>query len=140
MKFKLKDCLKQTNESDVIANKYVFRCLTCEQIVVLIVMLLVATGIFVTNFGVTVRCVIITTIIYMLAIPVRLYADMSKRWVKYYLILLEILWVTCVGVFMTFHALLSYALPLLSATMFRSKKISIYTYVLLVFKRNWPEP
>lgn len=124
--------LKETNEKDIVANQYVFRCLTCEQIVIFIVLLLCFAKVFLVNRGVTIACVLMCSMIYLLAIPVRIYADMSKKWVKYYLLLMEVIWITIVSTMMTFHATYACVMPIISATMFSSRKVSIYTYVLMV--------
>ena len=124
--------LKQTNEKDVIANRYVFGCLTCETIVMLIILVLSITGIFTVRRSLTVNCVILCNVIYLLAVPVRLFADMSRRWVKYYLILVEIIFITVVATMLTYHAILACAMPILSASMYSTKKISVYTYLLMI--------
>ena len=124
--------LKQTNEKDVIANRYVFRCLTCETIIMLIILVLSITGIFTVRRSLTVNCVILCNVIYLLAVPVRLFADMSRRWVKYYLILVEIIFITVVATMLTYHAILACAMPILSASMYSTKKISVYTYLLMI--------
>lgn len=132
MKIKLSDYFKQSNEKDIVANKYVFRCLTCEQIVVFIVLLLCFAKIFLVNKSVTIICTLMCSAVYLLVVPVRVFADMSKKWVKYYLLLIEVIWITIVSTMMTFHAILACVMPIVSAAMFSSRKTSVYTYVLMV--------
>lgn len=120
------------NSKEVIANRYALKCLTCAMIVVFAILILNLLNIFLINRTVTVYCFILCLLVYGLTMLVRIFGDLSKEWVKYYILSGLVVWITIVSTSLTYHALLACALPLISSSIYSSKKVTIYTYTLMV--------
>ena len=97
-----------------------------------IILVLNVTDVFLVDRTVTGRCVGMCFVVYCATAMVRLFGDLSKDWVKYYILLGEIVWITIIATSLTYHALLACALPILSSSVYASKRVAIYTYVLMV--------
>ncbi|MBE5926055.1 MAG: GGDEF domain-containing protein [Lachnospiraceae bacterium] len=120
------------NSKEVIANRYALKCLTCAMIVIFAILILNLLNIFLINRTVTVYCFILCLLVYGLTMLVRIFGDLSKEWVKYYILFGLVVWITIVSTSLTYHALLACALPLISSSIYSSKKVTIYTYTLMV--------
>ena len=57
---------------------------------------------------------------------------MSKWWIKYFILLWVVIIITIVSTFLTFHATLACLLPIVYTSIYSSKKMMIYTYILTV--------
>ncbi|MBQ4069744.1 MAG: GGDEF domain-containing protein [Lachnospiraceae bacterium] len=120
------------NSKEVIANRYALKCLTCAMIVLVMILILNVADIFVIDKATTAKCVVLCFIVYVCIIMVKIFGDISKNWVKYYILFGVVVWITIISTFLTYHALLACALPLVSCSVYVSKKVTIYTYALMV--------
>ncbi len=120
------------NSKEVIANRYALKCLSCAMIVIFAILILNLLDIFLIDRTVTIYCFVLCLIVYGLTMLVRAFGDLSKEWVKYYILFGLVLWITIVSTCLTYHALLACALPLISSSVYSSKKVTVYTYVLMV--------
>ena len=57
---------------------------------------------------------------------------LSNKKIKYFLLFGFVTFITCVGIFITYHVVLACVLPLLYAALYSSKKMMWYVYVLTV--------
>ena len=120
------------NSKEVIANRYALKCLSCAMIVIFAILILNLLDIFLIDRTVTIYCFVLCLIVYGLTMLVRAFGDLSKEWVKYYILFGLVLWITIVSTCLTYHALLACALPLISSSVYSSKKVTVYTYILMV--------
>lgn len=120
------------NSKEVIANQYALKCITYAMICLFVVLLLNKAGIFVVKEDVIDKCVGLCFLVYCCVMVVGMYADISKSWVKYYILLGEVIWITLITTFLTFHTVLACALPLVGCSIYVSKRVMIYTYSLMV--------
>ena len=120
------------NSKEVIANQYALKCLTYAMICLFAVLLLNKADIFIVKDRVINMCVGLCFFVYCCVMVVGLFADISKSWVKYYILLGEVVWITLITTFLSFHTLLACALPLVGCSIYVSKRVMIYTYSLMV--------
>lgn len=115
-----------------IANSYVMRCFSVTMIVFTVMFLLNLVRIFVVDQKLMMSAYIPSLIIYLvMCIAEKKIA--STNWFKKYLILFSIVLVfTNIGVFLTYHGVLVTLLPFLYATIYSSKRVLNYVYVLTV--------
>lgn len=122
----------EKNSKEVIANNYALKCLTCAMIFLIVVLVLNLLDVFTIEKITTIQCVVCCFLVYCLTIKVKIFGDLSKSWVKYYILFGEVVWITIIATFLTYHALLACALPLVSCSIYVSKKVTVYTYFLMV--------
>lgn len=120
------------NSKEVIANRYALKCLTCSMIIVFIILILNLIDVFVVDKNVTVKCFILCFFVYCIVMIVAGLGNLSNEWVKYFILFGMVVWITIVSLSLTYHALLSCALPLVGSSVYSSKKVTVYTYVLMV--------
>lgn len=58
--------------------------------------------------------------------------DLTSRWLKYVLLAIIVFMATMTCTFMTYHATLTIVFPIVCASMYSSKKVMWYTYILTV--------
>ncbi len=115
-----------------IANSYVMRCFSVTMIVFTVAFSLNLLHIFVVEQKLMLSAYIPSLVIY-LAMCMAEKKIASTNWFKKYLILFSIVLVlTIIGVFLTYHAVLVALLPFLYATIYSSKRVLNYVYVLTV--------
>ncbi len=113
-----------------IANSYVMRCFSVTMIVFTVAFSLNLLHIFVVEQKLMLSAYIPSLVIY-LAMCMAEKKIASTNWFKKYLILFSIVLVfTIIGVFLTYHAVLVALLPFLYATIYSSKRVLNYVYVL----------
>lgn len=134
--FSKKDTIHKNNflhNDELIANKYALKSGTTAMIIITIIWLLNVANIFVVDKAIMSNCYTSCVIIYVIGIVICSIVDMSKSWVKYFLLLWIIAFMTVLSVFLTFHAVITCLLPIVYTTMYSSKKMMVYTYILTVF-------
>lgn len=120
------------NSKEAIANRYAINCLTCAMVVLVIILFINLAGIFTIDVELTKKCVLLCFIVYCSTVIVKIFVDLSNKWVKYYVILALVVWITIVSTFLTYHALLVCALPIVSCSVYVSRRVTVYTYILMV--------
>ena len=134
--FKKKENLFKNNflkNDELIANKYAMKSGTTAMIIITIIWILNLLDIFVVDGTIMSNCYSACIIIYIIGIIICILVDMSKSWVKYFLLLWIVAFMTVLSVFLTFHAVITCLLPIVYTTMYSSKKMMVYTYILTVF-------
>lgn len=117
---------------DFIANQYALKSVTSAIVIVAIIWILNVLNIFMVDKAVTNNCFMASVIVYIIGRIICMISDLSKAWVKYFILLWVVLIVTILSTFLTYHALLACLLPIVYTTMYSSKRMMIYTYVLTV--------
>lgn len=121
-----------SNHQEFVANTYVMRCFTVTMIVYLIAFLLNVTGIFIIEQSLMMRAFIPSLSIYVIGQLVARKMSLSDKRTKYYILFCTITIFTITGVFLTYHAILLLALPFLYATLYSSKRVMRYVFILTV--------
>ena len=131
---KLKILIKpEFNKSpEVTANRYAIRCNTITQGIVFIIWILNLLNIFTIDFTTTTISLISTLIIYILGAIVCLNVDLSKSWVKYFIITWTVMMITCLTTTLTYHAVIASVLPIIYTSMYASNKIKWYTIFAVI--------
>lgn len=117
---------------EVTANRYAIRCNTITQAFVFVIWILNLLNIFTIDLGTTTIILILTLFIYVIGATVCLNVDLSKSWVKYFIITWTIMLITCLTTALTFHALIASVLPIIYTSMYSSKKVKWYTLLAVI--------
>jgi len=117
---------------EVVANIYVMRCFAVTMIVFTVAFVLDLLGIFVVDQKLMIKAYVPSIIIYLIVYFVSKLIPSSSRKKKYVILTGIIIIFTLMGVFITYHVVLVALLPFLYATLYSSKKIMNYVYVLTV--------
>lgn len=120
------------NNKESIANKYALKCLSYSMVVLVLILILNLIDVFLINRSVTLICVASCFVVYCITMLVTVFGDLSKTWMKYYILTGEIILITIVATFLTYHAVLACVIPIISSSMYSSKKVAFYTYFLMV--------
>lgn len=127
-----KDIDIYVNDREYMANTYVLRCFAVMVFVFVIAFILNLIGIFVIEEELMKNAFIPSVVVYVLVYGVTRKVSLSDRWVKYFILACFILLYTIAGVYITYHVVLISLFPILFATLYSSKKIIAYVYVLIV--------
>lgn len=118
---------------ELIANQYALKSVTSAMIIISLVWILTVIKVFLVDMTVTTVCFIVCGIVYLLGMVVCKFNDLSKWWIKYFILLWVVTIITIATTGLTFHATLACLLPIVYTTMYSSRRMVIYTYVLTVF-------
>lgn len=119
-------------DKEYIANKYVMKCFGVTILVYTAAFLLNLLGIFIIDQRLMIMGYIPSMIIYLVIYTVSKFVSLSNKKMKYFLMLSIILVFTIAGVTITYHVVLAALLPFLYATLYSSKHVMRYVYVLTV--------
>lgn len=123
------NCLKN---GELVANKYALKSITSAIVMLAIIWVLTIWNVFLVDKKVTTSCFIACAIVYALGMLVCKVNDMSKAWIKYFILLWVVAIITIVSIYLTYHATLACLLPIVYTSMYSSKKMMAYTYILTV--------
>ena len=98
---------------EVTANRYAIRCNTITQAFVFVIWILNLLNIFTIDLKTTTFILFLTLFIYIASALVCLNVDLSKGWVKYFIITWTIMLITCLTTALTFHAVIASVLPII---------------------------
>lgn len=118
--------------TDLIGNRYALRCLTITMIMVGVIWILNATNIFIINKNVTNFAFASSFSCYVLGLIFCYKCDMSKRWVKYFIMLWTAIMITCITSSLTYHAVIASVVPIVFTCVYSSKHIRWYTVALMI--------
>ncbi len=135
MKKQREDILRSNylNNEELIANRYAIKSVTSAMAIITIIWILTMIKVFLVDETVTTVCFISCAVVYVLGILVCKMNDMSKRWIKYFILLWVVVIITIISTGLTFHATLACLLPIVYTSIYSSRKMMIYTYILTVF-------
>lgn len=121
------------NKDELLVNQYALKSVTSTIIVLALIWVLNILNIFLVNKAVTSWCFGLCLLVYLLGLAVCKLNDMSKWWIKYFILLWVVIIITIVSTFLTFHATLACLLPIVYTSIYSSRKMMVYTYILTVF-------
>ena len=119
-------------DQECIANTYMMRCFTIIMLVYTAAFALNLLGIFVIEQKLMLQGYIPSVLIYAIVLLVVRNISPSNKKLKYFILFSLIAIFTVAGVFITYHVVLVSILPILYATLYSSKKVMNYVYVLMV--------
>ncbi len=117
---------------ELVSNQYALKSVTSAIVIIAVIWVLNMLNIFMVNRKVTTSCFILCVLVYVIGMVVCKINDMSKPWVKYFILLWVVVIITIVTTFLTYHSVLACLLPIVYTSMYSSKKMMIYTYILTV--------
>ena len=119
-------------DQEYVANRYVMKCFRVTMLVFLTTFLLNLIGIFVIERNLMWSAFIPSAILYGCVLATTHFISLSDKWIKYFILFSIVAVITIGGVFITYHVVLVSLLPFLYATLYSSKKVMRYVYVLTV--------
>ena len=126
------DIKKYIENQEYIANIYVMRCTTVTMLVYLLTFLLNLVGVFVIDKKLMLQGFVSALVIYGVVVLAYNTLPLTDGRMKYFMITANIFLFTVAGVFITYHVVLTPLLGFLYATLYSSKRILRFTYVLTV--------
>ena len=119
-------------DQEYIANKYVMKCFMVTMLVYTATLLLNLMGIFVIEQRLMLGGYIPALCIYLAVLAVSKYVSLSNPGMKYFILFSHIAVFTIAGVFITYHVVLVTLFPFAYATLYSSKRVMRYVYILTV--------
>lgn len=119
-------------DKEYMANKYVMKCFAVTMLVFFVCFLLNLMGIFIIKQSLMIKCCIPLFIVYSIMYIVSKNVSLSNKYMKYYILLSIVIAISIGEIFITYHVLLVTLLPFLYATLYSSKKVIRYVFVLKV--------
>lgn len=128
----LKDKLLKATSEEGIANKYVIRSMHVTMLFLLAILILNITGIFRISKIIMGYTVSLSYIVYALGLICWTFLDINKPVTKYFVITWTIIITSILGTGLTFHSLLATVIPILFCTMYSSKRMIVFTSMLIL--------
>jgi len=119
-------------DKEYTANTYVMKCFSITMILYLITVILNILGIFIVDQGLMRGGFLPSVVIYIIVYFVTRKVSLSDTRAKYFVLSGIVLVYTIIGVTLTYHAVLISVLPFLYATIYSSKRVMNYVYILTV--------
>ena len=117
--------------SEEVANRYVIKCATSAIIITFIVWMLTMLNVFLVDRTMISVCFFGSLGVYILGGLICIFGDLSHKMMRYYILFWLVVIITIMTTTMTFHSLLACLLPIVCSAMYCSKKVTIYTYILM---------
>lgn len=117
---------------EYMANTYVMRCFSVTMIVYVLVFLLNQLDIFIIEKDLMWKAFVPSVIIYVISQLVSRKISFSNIKTKYFLLFCTVAVFTITGTYLTYHAILLLALPVLYASLYSSKRVMRYVFVLTI--------
>ena len=118
--------------NEYIANNYVIKSFAITMYIYTIVLILNLLGIFTVNQNVMISGYVICLVIYISMLLVLKKLTLVNESTKYYILFNIVIIFAIIGVSLTYHAVLISLLPFLYASIYSSKRVLNYVYVLTV--------
>ena len=119
-------------DREYIANKYVMKCFTVTMLLYTLVFVLNLLNIFIVDKRIMMSGFVPSMIIYLIVYLITRCISLSNEKIKYFILGSVIVVITIIGVSLTYHAVLLALLPFVYATLYSSKRVMAYVYVLTV--------
>ncbi len=119
-------------DREYIANKYVMKCFTVTMLLYTLVFVLNLLNIFIVDKRIMLSGFVPSMIIYLIVYLITRCISLSNEKTKYFILGSVIVVITIIGVSLTYHAVLLALLPFVYATLYSSKRVMAYVYVLTV--------
>lgn len=123
--------LKATSE-DGVANLYVIRSMHVTMVFLILIWVLNVLRIFVIETAVMGYSVLLSLVVYFIGLICWKIFNINKPIIKYFVVLWVISITTILGTGLTFHALLTTVIPIIFCSLYTSKRIFVYTSILIL--------
>lgn len=117
-------------EGDSTPNAYAIRFMRHFILVLIIFLILQLLNIWIVAESIAMIGCLGAMAILLVAQVIGLFTDHTKPWLKYVFVLLNVIAVTVIGIYLTYHAVLTLVVPLLIAAQYSEKKVLGFTYIL----------
>lgn len=117
-------------DKEYTANTYVMKCFSITMVLYLITVILDILRIFIVDQGLMCGGFLPSAVIYVIVYLVTRKVSLSDTRVKYFVLSGIVLVYTIMGVTITYHVVLISVLPFLYATIYSSKRVMNYVYIL----------
>lgn len=124
--------LEYNKNADLTANRFALRCLKITIFFALVIWILNKVDIFIIDQRVTDFTLISTFSCYFLGLIVCFKCDLSKSWMKYYIMFWTVAIITCLTTTLTYHAVIAGVVPIVFTSMYPSRRIKWYTVFLMI--------
>ncbi len=119
-------------DREYIANQYVMKCFFITMVFYVVSFILNQLEIFIVDKQVMTSGFFPSLIIYVIMLIGSKMVSLSNEKVKYFILFAVMVVYTIMGITITYHVVLASVLPFLYATLYSSKKLMRYVYVLTV--------
>lgn len=119
-------------DQESIANRYVIKCFNVTMLLYTLIYVLNGLGVFIIDKWLMGQGFFPSLIIYLLVIGYSKKAQLSKETTKYVILFGVVVMFTIMGVSITYHVVLISSLPFLYATLYSSKKVMRFVYMITV--------
>lgn len=119
-------------DREYIANTYVLRCFSVTMVIYFVTFILNLIGVFIIEQTLMFQGFFVSLPIYIIVYLVSKKGDLSDERMKYFILFGVVLVFTIIGVTITYHVVLISLLPFLYATLYSSKPVMRYVYILTV--------
>lgn len=120
------------NNGELIANKYALKSGTTAFVIITIIGILNLLKVFYIDETIMRNCYVACVSIYVVGLGVCAISDLTKHWVKYFLMLWIVVFVTILNTCLTFHAVITYLLAIVYTAMYSSRKMMVYASILTI--------
>lgn len=115
---------------EIKSNKHTLKGFSWFLIAVAFIWLLTVTGFFEVDKKLITIAFLSNIVLFIPAMYIYLKNDLSKQWIKYFLLLLICIVSAIIVSFLSFHAVLIYVVPLLFAIQYRRRRIIWFVYAV----------
>lgn len=112
---------------EVTANQYAIRCISITQGIIFMIWIFTMFNVFLIDKTVTTKALVLTLLTYIVGALVCINFDLSKQWMKYFIITWTVVLITCITTFLTYHAIIASVLPIIFTAMYPSNRLRWYT-------------
>ena len=132
-KIKIDEMENYVEDKEYTANKYVLRCFSITMAVLFLTFVLNLLDVFIIENELMARAFFPSLALYLIVVAFTRKKNMSKPVMKYLLLLAIVLVFSIIGSSITYHVIGASILPILYASLYSSKKVMVYVFVLCVF-------
>ncbi len=129
---KVDDISTYIENKEYIANKYVLKCFEITMLIYVLAYVLDMLNVFIIDYDVMTEGFVPSVIIYLFVFVLTQYVPLTNEKLKYLILFCVVAVFTIMGVTITYHVVLVALLPFLYATLYSSKKVMYYVYILTV--------
>ena len=117
---------------EYIANRYLMKCFTVMMLVYLAAFILNIVGVFIIESTLIWRAFCSSLLIYISVFLIAKWVTYANKYLKYVMLFSIVLVFTITGVYITYHVALISLLPFLYATLYSSKSLTRFVFILNV--------
>ena len=120
------------HDQEAVANRYIMKCFTVTMVVFSLTFILNLIGVFVIEQRLMLYAFFPSLLVYLIVFTVTRLVPLSRRFLKYFILSGLALFLTIIGIFLTYHVIIVPILLFLCATLYSSKRVMRYAYLLTI--------